>query len=70
MEGDEMKIIVIKKQADFDALPEKFDTFTRIEIRSEQVIKVKKSYDNSNVRAYENSMVVAYDHSNQKTRGG
>lgn len=57
-----MNVIVIKTQAEIDALPDRFDTYTRIEIRSSvgERISIKKSRENSSVVAWENSSVVAY----------
>ena len=56
-----MKTIVVKTQADLDALPDSFSEHTVIEIRSDAStwIKVTKSYGSSRVVAYDLSRVVA-----------
>lgn len=46
-----MAIIVIKTQAELDALPARFEEYTRIEIRSTERIYVKTRRDNSSVDA-------------------
>ena len=66
-----MKTILIRTQQEFDALPDSFSEFTEIQIRSKELIVIKKAYnnssvvayDNSSVEAYKNSSVVAYDNS-------
>lgn len=66
-----MKTIVIKTQAELDALPDSFNEYTVIEIRSDPntFIKVTKAcessrveaLDSSRVEAWGSSSVVAYD---------
>ena len=46
-----MKIITITSQADLDALPDKFEEYTRIEIRASVKIRVNKARENSSVVA-------------------
>ena len=58
-----MKIITIKTQKDLDNLPLTFKEFTEIEIRSSEVIEIRKACDNSTVTAYGNSTVRACDNS-------
>ncbi len=58
-----MKTIIIKTQNDIDSLPDSFQEFTVIEIRSESEIVIRKNYGNSQVRAYDSSQVRAYDSS-------
>lgn len=57
-----MKTIVVKTQAELDALPDSFTEYTVIEIRSEAntCIKVTKAYGSSRVEAYGSSRVAAY----------
>jgi hypothetical protein len=57
-----MKTIVIKTQSELDALPDKFEEYTQIEIRSDASVEivVRKSYDSSTVYAYDSSTVTAY----------
>jgi hypothetical protein len=74
-----MKTIVIKTQAELDALPEKFDEYTIIEIRSapETWIQVRKAWgsssvvarDSSSVEAWDSSRVEAWDSSSVVARG-
>jgi hypothetical protein len=65
-----MKTVVIKKQSDLDALPDSFEEFTTIEIRSENSdwLYVKKALGNSNVVAFGNSSVEARDNSSVVAR--
>jgi len=58
-----MKIIIIKTQKEFDALPEMFEEYTRIEIRVAIRITINKAWGNSHVVARENSHVVARENS-------
>jgi len=60
-----VKTIVVKTQKEFDALPDKFDEVTVIEIRSEATttISVKRNPDSSSVEARGSSSVVARDSS-------
>ena len=59
-----MKEIYIKTQEELDALPDKFDEYTRIVIKdSNGWIYVKKARGNSSVEARENSSVVAWENS-------
>ena len=53
--------IEIKSQGEFDALPEEFDQYTIIEIRTEEVIKISKSCGNATVNACGNATVDAWD---------
>jgi len=57
-----MKTIIIKTQAELDALPDSFSEFTVIEIRSDPatIISINKARDSSSVEAYGSSRVVAY----------
>jgi len=64
-----MKTIVIKTQAELDALPESFTEYTVIEIRSEFRVWVNKSWENSSVVARGNSRVVARGNSRVVARG-
>src|SRR5258708_6162239 len=54
-----MKEIVVKTQAEFDALPEAFEESTRIFIKSKagEWITVREAWENSSVEAWENSVV-------------
>jgi hypothetical protein len=65
-----MKTVVIKKQSDLDALPDSFEEFTTIEIRSENSdwLYVKKDWDNSSVEAKGSSKVVALGNSRVEAR--
>ena len=60
-----MKTIAIKTQAEFDALPDKFDEFTVIEIRSPQDvwISITRARGSSRVEAWESSRVEAWESS-------
>ena len=60
-EGAKMPTIVVKTQAEFDALPAEFSEFTVVEIRSPQSdwIKVNACPKSSRVEARESSRVVA-----------
>ena len=55
-----MNIVVIKNQDELDALPDKFETFTRIEIRASLRISITRALWNSSVEARGNSSVVAW----------
>ena len=63
-----MKVIKITTQAELDALPESFDEFTVIEIRSKERISVV-ARGNSSVVARENSSVAAWGNSSVVARG-
>ncbi len=65
-----MKTIVIKTQAEFDALPAKFDEYTVIEIRHGNAFRliVHKARGNSSVVARGNSSVVAWGNSSVVAR--
>jgi hypothetical protein len=56
-----MKEIVIKTQAELDALPDRFDEYTRIVVMAEpgQRLSLNKAWENSSVVARGNSSVVA-----------
>jgi hypothetical protein len=58
-----MKTIIIKTQAELDALPDRFDEWTVIEIRAETRICVTKAWGNSSVEAWGNSSVEARENS-------
>ena len=58
-----MKTIVIRTQAELDALPSEFLQPTAIEIRSNEVIRVRVAYKNATVYAYGSSTVNAYNSS-------
>ena len=55
-----MQTIIIKTQSELDNLPTKFDEFTNIEIRSNEIIKISVKYENCKVYAYDSSTVYAY----------
>jgi hypothetical protein len=57
-----MKTIVVHTQKEFNALPDRFDEYTVIEIRSTDRISVTAK-GNSQVTARDNSQVTAYDNS-------
>ena len=54
-----METIIVKNQREFDALPEKFSTYTRIEIRASLRIVIGRAWENASVVAWENASVVA-----------
>lgn len=58
-----METITIQTQAEMDALPASFETFTRIDIESTEWIIVREARCNSSVVAWGNSSVVAHDSS-------
>lgn len=60
-----MSTTVVRTQAEFDALPRRFDEFTIIEIRAEPglLITVSAARDNSTVEARDNSRVEAWGNS-------
>ena len=64
-----MKVIIIKTQAEIDALPDKFSEFTRIYIQGTERICVKKAWGNSSVVAWGNSSVEAWGNSSVVARG-
>jgi len=57
-----MKTIEIKTQKELDKLPDSFNEFTCIEIRSDKTIRIEvtKHRSNSQVRACDSSQVTAY----------
>ena len=59
-EGRGMKVITIKTQEEFDALPDRFEERTRIEIRAAVGIGVGRAWDNSSVEARGKASVVAW----------
>ena len=65
-----MKEIVVKTQAELDALPSLFSEYTYIYIQSEKGnwISVSKAWENSSVEARENSSVVAWENSSVVAR--
>ena len=66
-----MATIVIKTQAELDALPDSFAEYTRIEIHGGtryDRIAVKKKWENSSVEARGNSSVVAWENSSVVAR--
>jgi len=58
-----MKTVVVTSQKELNELPEKFDQFTVVEIRSNEKIVVSVARGNSRVVARDNSHVVAWDNS-------
>jgi len=60
-----MQTLVVTTQEEIDALPERFDEFTRIEVRSARWIVIKRARENSHVVARENSHVVARENSKE-----
>jgi len=64
-----MNIIIINTQAQLDALPHSFDEYTRIEIRSTELIFIRLNRENSSVEACGNSSVVARGNSSVVARG-
>ena len=66
-----MATIIVKTQAEWDALPAKFDAYTVIEIRSEKYvwIHVDKAWGNSTVKALGNSTVKALGNSTVEAWG-
>ena len=61
-----MKTIIVRTQAELDALPDRFDEYTVIEIRSkpeDRYIQVTKAWESSRVVARDSSRVVARDSS-------
>src|SRR5581483_7545511 len=63
------KMITITTQAELDALPDSFAEYTRIYIKSEERIVVRKARGNSSVVAWGNSSVVARENSSVEARG-
>ncbi len=63
-----MNIVVIRTQAELDALPAKFENYTKIEIRATERIYVKIKRENSSVVAWGNSSVVAWGNSSVVAR--
>jgi len=59
-------VITIRTQREWDELPELFDDFTVIEIRSEEWIRIRKTPENSRVEARDSSRVTAMDFSHVK----
>jgi hypothetical protein len=64
-----VETIVIKTQAALDKLPDAFDEYTVIEIRTSARIVVNKAWGNSSVEAWGNSSVVARGNSSVVARG-
>ena len=64
-------MLTIHSQQEFDNLPDKFDDFTYIYIKSVPSIKifVGKARENSSVVAWENSSVEAWENSSVEARG-
>src|SRR5581483_2393843 len=62
-------MITITTQAELDALPDSFAEYTRIYIKSEERIVVRKARGNSSVVAWGNSSVVARENSSVEARG-
>ena len=61
-----MKTIIVRTQAELDALPDRFDEYTVIEIRSkpeDRYIQVTKAWESSRVVARDSSRVVARESS-------
>jgi len=58
-------VVVVKTQQEMDALPDRFENFTQIQIRSsdESAIIVRKALENSSVTARDNSSVTAWGNS-------
>ena len=56
-------MITITTQREWNELPELFDVFTMIEIRSEEWIRIRKTPEKSHVLARDSSRVVARDSS-------
>jgi hypothetical protein len=64
-----MKIVTIKTQQELDALPERFEEYTRIEIRAAiRIFIINKAWENSSVVAWENSSVEAWGNSSVEAR--
>jgi hypothetical protein len=66
-----MPTIVVKTQADLDALPARFEAYTTIEIRGGSRydrIVVRQKWENSSVEAWGNSSVVARENSSVVAR--
>jgi hypothetical protein len=66
--GKTMKEITITTQRELDALPAKFDEYTRIYIKSTERIIVRSAWENSSVEAWENSSVEAWGNSSVEAR--
>ena len=66
-----MKTILVKTQKELDALPDKFDELTIIEIRSnpDNLIHVTKAWESSRVEAWGSSRVEARGSSRVEARG-
>jgi len=62
-----MTHIVITTQADFDALPDRFEAYTIIEIRAKSIV-ISGRRDNSSIEARDNSSVRARDNSSIEAR--
>ena len=61
-------MITIRTQREWDELPELFDDFTVIEIRSEEWIRIRKTPENSRVEARDSSRVTATNYSRVEAR--
>ena len=67
-----MKTIIVRTQAELDALPDRFDEYTVIEIRSkpeDRYIQVTKARESSRVEARGSSSVVAWESSRVEAWG-
>ena len=72
-----MSTIIIKSQKEWNELPDSFEEFTVIEIRSEETIVIRNNpnnssarlYDNSSARLYGNSSAVLWDNSSARLYG-
>ena len=58
-----MEKVVVKTQKELDSLPQKFDNFTVIEIRSTTTITIKNSRGNSRAELWDNSRAVLWGNS-------
>lgn len=56
-----VKTIIIKSQAEFEALPESFDEYTIIEINSKEVISIFAEKKNSKIYIVAGSPVSLWD---------
>lgn len=58
--------VIVTSQEEWDNLPESFDTFTIIEIRTKDYLNIYCNPSNSSVRLYNNSSAILYDNSSVK----
>jgi len=63
-----MNEIIITNQNEIDNLPDSFEIYTIIKIKSKNTIVVRKARDNSHVQARDNSHVEARDNSHVQAR--